>query len=79
MNRPSDETVSPADRIADLLVAFKLPTVAAELAPRLTQAGLDAALVVVCEVLEMERGVWRKPSYSASTRVTSLHRARAIF
>jgi DNA replication protein DnaC len=45
---------APAERLTALLTDFKLPTVAAELAPRLTQAGQADALPQVLEVLELE-------------------------
>jgi len=51
-------SVEPTDTAAcvtRLLQAFKLPTAAAEMARRLTDAGHDAALEVVHEVLEAER------------------------
>lgn len=47
--------VDVATRITQLLKAFKLPTAAAEMVRRLTDAGHDAALEVVGEVLEAER------------------------
>ena len=48
-------TVDVAARVAELLKSFKLPTAAAEMGQRLTDAGHDAALEVVGEVLEAER------------------------
>jgi DNA replication protein DnaC len=42
------------ERIAQLLVSFKVPTLAAELSQRLIDSGHDAALPIVCEVLEAE-------------------------
>ena len=42
------------ERLAELCVQFKLPTVGRELVGRLVQAGCDAALAVVLEVFEME-------------------------
>jgi len=44
------------DALAELLAGFKLPTAAAEMARRLTEAGFEEALPVVLEVLEEERG-----------------------
>jgi len=41
-------------RIAQLCVAFKLPTVGAEICKRLADAELDGAIEVVAEVFEME-------------------------
>jgi DNA replication protein DnaC len=41
-------------RMADLLMAFKLPTVSVELVERMTKAGKVDALPVVLEVLELE-------------------------
>ena len=43
-----------AARLTTLLTDLKLPTVAAELVPRLTQAGQADALPLVLEVLELE-------------------------
>ena len=43
-----------AERMSDLLIAFKLPTLHAELAARLLAAGHENALALVLEVLEME-------------------------
>jgi len=43
-----------AERTAELLRAFRLPTAAEELAPRLMQAGHGDALTLVLDVLEME-------------------------
>lgn len=43
-------------RIADLLTAFKLPTISAELVERLTKAGKQDALPVILEVCEQEAG-----------------------
>jgi DNA replication protein DnaC len=50
----TDWTNTQAERMAELLTAFKLPTVNAELVPRLTKAGFAEALGVVLEVLEAE-------------------------
>lgn len=47
-----DDTKS--ERMAELLVSFKLPTVNAELTSRLTVAGFAESLPVVLEVFEME-------------------------
>jgi DNA replication protein DnaC len=41
-------------RIAELCAAWRLPTVAVELVPRLARAGHDEALVVLAEVFELE-------------------------
>jgi DNA replication protein DnaC len=43
-----------SERMAELLVLFKLPTVNAQLATRLTEAGFADAMPVVLEVFEME-------------------------
>lgn len=48
-------TMDIAARVAELLKAFRLPTAAAEMTRRLRDAGHDAALEVVAEVLEAER------------------------
>ena len=44
----------PAERIAELLRGFKLPTMADELVPRLCTAGHEGALVTIAEVLGLE-------------------------
>jgi len=41
-------------RVAELCAAWKLPTLAAELATRMTAAGFDDALALVAEVFELE-------------------------
>jgi DNA replication protein DnaC len=43
-----------AERIAALLTSFKLPTASAQMTERLVRAGVDDALPVVLEVLELE-------------------------
>src|SRR3989337_1982997 len=43
-----------ATRLRELLTRFKLPTFAAEVVRRLTQAGHEAALPTLLEVLEAE-------------------------
>jgi DNA replication protein DnaC len=45
---------SRTERLAELATAFKLPTVAAELGPRLLAAGHDEALETAIEAFEME-------------------------
>src|ERR1019366_5819415 len=47
-------TVDRATRMRELLSRFKLPTVAAEVVRRLTDAGHDAALSTLLEVFEAE-------------------------
>jgi DNA replication protein DnaC len=47
-------TPAMGDRITALLLEWKLPTAAAELVQRLVSGGHDEALMVVCEVLELE-------------------------
>lgn len=60
------------ERLADLCVRFKLPTVGRELAGRLCRAGYDAALAIVLEVLEMEA------ADRSERRVERLLRASAL-
>lgn len=52
----SSTTLSPAQSVRwdELMIAFKLPTVAGQLVTRLIDAGCADALSVVLEVLEME-------------------------
>jgi DNA replication protein DnaC len=47
-------TTGPADRIAELCVVFKIPTVGVELCRRLVDAGFGDAVPIVGEVFEME-------------------------
>jgi DNA replication protein DnaC len=47
-------TPEMATRLRELLTRFKLPTVSAEVAPRLIQAGHEAAIPTLLEVLEAE-------------------------
>lgn len=47
-------TEAQLDRLGDLWVQFKLPTIGRELAPRLAREGYDAALAIVLEVMELE-------------------------
>lgn len=50
----SEFTLEMEARLADLLGAFKLPTISAELADRLSKAGKADALPIVLAVCEME-------------------------
>jgi DNA replication protein DnaC len=56
----STATLDPAARIAELLAAFRLPTLAEELVPRLRQAGFDTVLPTLAEILELEAGERRE-------------------
>ncbi len=47
-------TPETGERIASLLVDFKLTTMSGELVPRLLSAGHEEALLLVREVLELE-------------------------
>jgi DNA replication protein DnaC len=47
-------TLDMEARLADLLTAFKLPTISAELVDRITKAGKKDALPVILEVCEQE-------------------------
>jgi DNA replication protein DnaC len=49
-------TADMASRMRELLARFKLPTVAAEVVRRLTDAGHDQALTTLLEVFEAEAG-----------------------
>jgi DNA replication protein DnaC len=55
MSEPTTDTVAMGEEVTALLKAFKLPTMAAELVPRLLAGGHGDALAVVHEVLGMER------------------------
>ena len=52
----TDFTADKAARMRELLARFKLPTVAAEVVRRLTDAGHDDALPTLLEVFEAEAG-----------------------
>lgn len=54
MTTAGNEPGSEAERIADLLANFKLPTLAEELAPRLVGAGYADLLPLILEILELE-------------------------
>lgn len=47
-------TPAPAERISELCVTFKVPTIGVELCRRLTDAGSADAVAIVAEVFEME-------------------------
>lgn len=55
MSNPHMEAQAVSEAIANLMTAFKLPTVARELVQRLCDAGCENALPVVHEVFENER------------------------
>ena len=52
----TDFTADMATRMRELLARFKLPTVAAEVERRLTDAGYREALPTLLEVFETEAG-----------------------
>lgn len=54
MTAASAFTLDMEARLADLLAAFKLPTISAELVDRITKAGKQDALPVILEVCEQE-------------------------
>ena len=60
------------ERLADLCVRFKLPTVGRELVERLCRAGYDAALAIVLEVLEMEAADRQERRVERLLRASSL-------
>jgi DNA replication protein DnaC len=55
MTKPQS-TLSPGERLRELALRFKLPTVAAELERHLVATGHADALATLCEVFEMEGG-----------------------
>ena len=61
-----------AERIEELLVAFKLPTVNAELARRLGDAGFGEALPVMLEVFEAEADARRERRVERLLRASQL-------
>jgi len=65
-------TLVQTERIAELLVAFKLPTVHAELARRLGDAGFGDALPVVLEVFEAEADARRERRVERLLRASQL-------
>ena len=60
------------ERLADLLVSFKLPTVGRELVRRLVTAGHEEVLSVVLEVLELEAGDRRERRVERLLRASNL-------
>lgn len=50
----TSETAALVERLAELLSAFKLPTAATELGPRLLKEGHSEALSVVLDILQLE-------------------------
>jgi DNA replication protein DnaC len=69
-----DVTLTPeqVERMQELLVAFKLPTVNAELVPRLGTAGFGDALPVVLEVFEAEADARRERRVERLLRASQL-------
>src|SRR5450631_399270 len=67
-------TPHTATRMTELLTLWKLPTVAAELATRMTGAGFGDALALVAEVFELEaeaRGQRRVDRLRKASRLPS--------
>lgn len=60
------------ERLAELLVSFKLPAVGRELVARLTSGGCEAALRIVLEVLEVEAGERRERRVERLLRASGL-------
>lgn len=65
-------TTVQAERIQELLVAFKLPTINAELVRRLSDAGFGDALPVVLEVFEAEADARRERRVDRLLRASQL-------
>jgi DNA replication protein DnaC len=59
-------------RITTLLAAFKLPSASRELVRRFVAAGLDGALPLLCEVLELEAGERRERRVDRLRRTSKL-------
>jgi DNA replication protein DnaC len=70
----TDTCLTPVqvERMQDLLVAFKLPTVNAEMVRRLGDSGFGDALPVVLEVLEAEADARRERRVERLTRASQL-------
>jgi DNA replication protein DnaC len=73
MKRPAVET-----QIQDLLARFKLPTLAAELVPRLQQAGHDEVLPTLLEILELEAGDRRERRTERLRKASRLPPAKTL-
>lgn len=67
-----------AERIADLLGTFKLPTLAEELVPRFTKAGHADVLPLVLEVLELEESDRRERRTDRLRRASRLPPAKTM-
>ena len=65
-------TSDQAERMQELLVAFKLPTVNAELVRRVAAAGFGDALRVVLEVFEAEADARRERRVERLLRASQL-------
>lgn len=71
-------TPAQTERLDELLVAFKLPTVNAELARRLSDAGFGDALPVVLEVFEAEADARRERRVERLLRGSQLPPAKTL-
>jgi DNA replication protein DnaC len=67
-----------AERIADLLGTFKLPTLSEELVPRFTQAGRADVLPLVLDVLELEESDRRERRTDRLRRASRLPPAKTL-
>ncbi len=66
-----------AERLTERLAAFRLPTAAAEMVPRLLAAGQADALPIVLEVCDLERIAVSGGCSGCGERLTC-HRARRL-
>jgi DNA replication protein DnaC len=66
------ETRTVGERIAELCIQFKLPTLAALLVPRLLEAGHEDPLPLLCELFEAEAGDRRERRIERLRRASNL-------
>ena len=77
MSESSADIVTMGEEVTALLKAFKLPTAASEIVPRLLSGGHEDALAVLHEVLGMERSDRReRPAVEARATGSTLHPGR---
>ncbi len=72
----TDFTIDMGDRMRELLRRFKLPTFAEQIVRRFSDAGHDAALPTLLEVLEAEADERKQRRTVASSRCRACLRAR---
>jgi DNA replication protein DnaC len=71
-------TPATGERLSSLLADWKLPTLAAELVPRFTKAGLDEALAFLAELCELEADARRERRIDRLRRASKLPPAKSF-